>query len=303
MPTPPRPTLIVIGGPTASGKTHVAASLAKHYGTEVISADSRQFYHAMRIGTSRPLESELLGVKHHFLGHLELEERWSAGAFARAAEPVLQEVLAAHGMVILVGGSGLYIDALLKGLDPLPASDGHMREKLQERFQEYGFVPLLEELQRLDPTTWASIDHQNPHRVIRALEVCLNTGRPYSEQRTTPQDRTDINIIRIALDLPRTELYERIDQRVDRMIADGLVEEARSLLPHRDLNALHTVGYRELFDHFDGTLTLEEAITIIKQHTRNYAKRQLTWLRRDASWTWLPHSEHAQHIAHVDTHR
>jgi len=300
---PPRPTLIVIGGPTASGKTLAAASLAKHYHTEVISADSRQFYRAMRIGTARPLESELLGVEHHFLGHLDLEEMWSAGAFARAAEPVLQQLLTAYGIAVLVGGSGLYIDALLRGLDPLPASDGHMREKLQERFQEKGLEPLLEELQRLDPATWNAIDRQNPHRVIRALEVCLSTGRPYSEQRTMPQDRTDINIIRIALDLPRTALYERIDQRVDRMIADGLVEEARSLLPHRALNALHTVGYRELFDHFDGTLTLDAAITIIKQHTRNYAKRQLTWLRRDTTWKWLPPMDLAQHIAHVDAHR
>lgn len=299
----PRPTLIVIGGPTASGKTLVAASLAKHYGTEVISADSRQFYHAMRIGTARPLESELHGVEHHFLGHLELEEIWSAGAFARAAEPVLQRLLTAHGIAVLVGGSGLYIDALLKGLDPMPASDGHMREKLQERFQENGIVTLLEELQRLDPATWNSIDRQNPHRVIRALEVCLSTGRPYSEQRTTPQDRADVNIIRIALDLPRASLYEHIDQRVDRMIADGLVEEARSLLPHRALNALHTVGYRELFDHFDGTLTLDEAITVVKQHTRNYAKRQLTWLRRDTTWKWLPPMDLTQHIAHVDAHR
>jgi len=303
MPTQPRPTLVVIGGPTASGKTRAAATLAKHYGTEVISADSRQFYHAMRIGTARPLESELLGVEHHFLGHLELAEMWSAGAFARAAEPVLQETLAAHGIAVLVGGSGLYIDALLKGLDPLPASNGQMREKLQERFKKKGLLPLLEELERLDPTTWSAIDRQNPHRVIRALEVCLSTGRPYSEQRTTPQDRTDVNIIRIALDLPRTALYERIHQRVDGMLAEGLVEEARSLLPHRTLNALHTVGYRELFDHFDGTLTLDEAIAIIKQHTRNYAKRQLTWLRRDATWQWLPPTEHAQHIAYVDAHR
>ncbi|HRH70777.1 MAG TPA: tRNA (adenosine(37)-N6)-dimethylallyltransferase MiaA [Flavobacteriales bacterium] len=303
MPSLPRPTLIVIGGPTASGKTLAAASLAKHYGTGVISADSRQFYHAMRIGTARPLETELLGVEHHFLGHLELEEVWSAGAFARAAEPVLQDLLTTRGIAVLVGGSGLYIDALLKGLDPLPASDGHMREELQERFQANGLAPILEELQRQDPATWSRIDRQNPHRVIRALEVCLSTGRPYSEQRTAPQDRTDVDIIRIALDLPRKELYERIDQRVDRMVADGLVEEARSLVPHRELNALRTVGYRELFDHFDGTLSLDEAIEVIKQHTRNYAKRQLTWLRRDATWKWLHPTEHAQHIVHVDAHR
>lgn len=282
------PTLLVIGGPTASGKTHAAATLGRHFGTEVISADSRQFYRAMRIGTARPSEAELLGVKHHFLGHLSLEGTWSAGTFARTAEPVLQHVLEKHGVAILVGGSGLYIDALIKGLDPLPAGSTELRERLQERLAKDGLAPLLHQLQQLDPATHDRIDRHNPHRVIRALEVCLATGRPYSEQRTAPQDRTDMRIIRIAMDLPRHELYARIDTRVDRMVAEGLVDEARRLLPHRTHNALRTVGYTELFRHFDGELTLDEAIALIKQHTRNYAKRQLTWLRRDAGWTFLP---------------
>ncbi|MBS1569346.1 MAG: tRNA (adenosine(37)-N6)-dimethylallyltransferase MiaA [Bacteroidetes bacterium] len=279
--------LVVIGGPTASGKTHVAATLAKHFGTEVISGDSRQFYRAMRIGTARPVEEELLGVKHHFLGHLELKETWSAGEFARQAEPVLQELLKQHGIAVLVGGSGLYLDALTNGLDPMPLVDHAVRERLQHRFQQHGLQDLLKELDRLDPEISRVIDRQNPQRVIRALEVCIASGRPYSAQRIGPRQREDLRIVRIALDLPREELYARIDARVDRMIADGLEEEARSLLPYRELNALRTVGYREFFGHFDGKTGREEAIEQIKQHTRNYAKRQLTWLRREKSWRFL----------------
>jgi tRNA dimethylallyltransferase len=281
-----RPTLVVIGGPTASGKTHAAASVAKRLGTEVISADSRQFYHALRIGTARPRPEELLGVPHHFLGHLDLAETWSAGAFARAAEPVLQRVTRDRGSAVLVGGSGLYIDALLFGLDPMPPADMHVRSTLLERLRTEGMASLSEELKQRDPLTWERIDRANPQRVVRALEVCLTSGRPYSAQRTTPREREDVRIVRIALDVPRAALYARIDARVDAMVHAGLVEEVRSLLPHREANALHTVGYTELFDHFDGRCTLEEAIERIKQHTRNYAKRQMTWLRRTDAWQW-----------------
>ena len=295
-------TLVVIGGPTASGKTHTAAVLAKHLGTEVISADSRQFYGAMRIGTARPLEEELRGVKHHFLGHLRIDETWSAGAFARAAETELQRILHARGIAVLLGGSGLYIDALIKGLDPLPAGNGILRTQLQERTRVEGLGSLLQQLEQLDPVTYARIDHRNPHRVIRALEVCISTGRPYSEQRSTPPDREDLHIIRIAMEVDRQSLYARIDARVDRMVADGLVEEARSLLPFREHNALRTVGYSELFEYFDGHRTLEEAIGLIKQHTRNYAKRQATWLRRDADWAYLP-PDPSNVIDHVNRSR
>lgn len=279
-----RGTLIIIGGPTASGKTQAAARVAKHFGTEVISADSRQFYSAMRIGTARPMPDELLGAPHHFLGHLAITDLWSAGRFAREAEPVLQDLLVRKGIAVLTGGSGLYIDALVKGLDPLPLSDPRLRERLQARLRQEGIGILLQELQSHDPLTRERIDPNNPHRVIRALEVCLLTGKPYSQQRTGNNDRKDISLLRIAMDLPREQLYARIDARVDRMIDAGLVDEARALLPYRAANALQTVGYRELFAHFDGGTTLEAAITLIKQHTRNYAKRQLTWLRRDPGW-------------------
>ncbi|MGB3527238.1 MAG: tRNA (adenosine(37)-N6)-dimethylallyltransferase MiaA [Flavobacteriales bacterium] len=279
--------LVVIGGPTASGKTKIAAMVAKHYGTEVISGDSRQFYKSMRIGTARPLDAELLGVKHHFLGHLDLSETWSAGEFARQAEPVLQELLSKHGIAVLVGGSGLYLDALCNGLDPMPMVNHAVREKLQHRFQQHGLPDLLAELDRLDPAISTVIDRNNPQRVIRALEVCLVSGRPFSAQHSGQRQRTDIRLLRIAMDVPRAELYANIDARVDRMIADGLETEARSLLPHRERNALRTVGYREFFEHFDGKLSREEAINLIKQHTRNYAKRQVTWLRREKTWKWI----------------
>ncbi len=274
-------TVAVIGGPTASGKTRAAIELAKHFNTEVINADSRQFYKAMRIGTARPREEELEGVRHHFIGHLALEETWSAGAFARAAEPVLRSILGANGIAILTGGSGLYLDALLKGLDPLPATDVRLREKLIARVRDHGLQDLLLELERLDPITHATLDQRNPHRVIRALEICLISGRPASTQRSTPRDRQDVRIIRLHMELPREVLYAKIDARVDQMVRNGLVEEARALLPFRHLNALRTVGYREMFPYFDDEYGLLDAIEKIKQHTRNYAKRQLTWSRRE----------------------
>ncbi|MDQ3101314.1 MAG: tRNA (adenosine(37)-N6)-dimethylallyltransferase MiaA, partial [Bacteroidota bacterium] len=210
------------------------------------------------------------------------------GAFARAAEPVLQQLVDRKGIAVLAGGSGLYIDALIKGLDPLPASDIRLRARLMERIKEHGLADLLDELRKLDPLGWEKIDKHNPHRVIRALEVCLITGRSGTAQRTTPADRTDIDLVRIALEVPRTELYEKIDARVDHMIRSGLLEEVRALLRYRDLNSLRTVGYREMLDHLDGRSSLFETIDLIKQHTRNYAKRQLTWLRRDRSWNWVP---------------
>lgn len=293
------PYLIVIGGPTASGKTAAAVAVAKHLGTEVISSDSRQFYADMLIGTARPTEQELQNVPHHFLGHLAVEDTWSAGAFGRAAEPVLQEILAKYRAAVLVGGSGLYTDALLKGLDPLPLSDIRFRERAEERLKREGLEVLVAELKERDPATWERIDRQNPHRVLRALEVCVLTGKPYSEQRSIPEDRSDLRIIRIAMDLPRKDLYQRIDERVDVMIEAGLEAEARGLLPYRECNSLRTVGYRELFMHFDGELTLEQSVELIKQRTRNYAKRQVTWLRRETGWTMKDPFDHNGLLDHL----
>ncbi|MCB0815676.1 MAG: tRNA (adenosine(37)-N6)-dimethylallyltransferase MiaA, partial [Flavobacteriales bacterium] len=245
----PLGTLVVLAGPTASGKTAAAIELAQHFGTAVISVDSRQFYHAMRIGTARPTTEELRGVPHHFVGHMDLVQEWSAGAFAQAAEPVLQELIARHGIAIMAGGSGLYFDAVIKGLPNAASQDTRVRKELQAWYRSDGLEALLAELKAADPEAWERIDRNNPQRVLRALEVIRVSGKKFSERGGMRSDRTDIRIVRLAIDLDREELYQRIDARVDRMVQAGLVEEARSLLPFRHLNALRTIGYRELFEH------------------------------------------------------
>jgi len=285
--TAPLGTLIVVGGPTAVGKTTVAVQLAQHLGTEVISADARQFYHQLRIGAALPTPEEMMGVKHHFIGQLDLHESMSAGAYERAALPVVLDLLHRYGTAILVGGSGLYIDALLTGLDPLPPSDPELRRNLLKRMEAEGLPALVTQLATLDPAAHATIDRQNPHRVLRALEVCLATGTSFSAHHARTPKARPWRTVKLALEVPREDLYARIDQRVARMMEQGLLEEARALLPYRHLNALNTVGYKELFDHFDGRTALQEAITLIQQHTRNYAKRQMTWLRRDGTWEYV----------------
>ena len=280
-------TLIVIGGPTASGKTRVAAEVARQLGTEVVSADARQFYRAMPIGTGQPTADERLGVPHHFIGHLEVTQDQSAQEYAHAALPVIDRILDAHGVAVLTGGSGLYIDAVCFELDALPPADKALREKLQQLHREQGLEALQQELQRLDPAMWHTIDRNNPHRLIRAIEVCLLTGGKVSELRQGRRPRTGFTPVFLALDVERNVNYAAIDARVDEMLRRGLLEEAHALLPHRDRNALQTVGYKELFLHFDGQLSLEEAVALIKQHSRNYAKRQMTWLRREAHWRWV----------------
>mgnify|MGYP000874422005 FL=1 len=276
--------LIVIGGPTASGKTRIAAQLAKQLGTEVISADARQFYRAMPIGTGQPTEAEKLGVPHHFIGHLEVEQAMSAQEYAHAALPVIDRLLNERGVAVLAGGSGLYVDAVCFEFDALPPADKDLRERLQRMHAEQGIQVLQDELHKLDEAMWHRIDRQNPHRLIRAIEVCILTGGKVSELHKGKRPRPGFDPIFLALDVERNTLYRNIDQRVDEMVARGVVEEARALFPQRHLNALQTVGYKELFLHFDGTLSLEESIALMKQHTRNYAKRQMTWMRRDAHW-------------------
>lgn len=280
-------TIIVIGGPTASGKTRVAAEVASTLGTEVVNADARQFYRAMPIGTGQPTVDELLGVPHHFIGHLAVWQDQSAQEYAHAALPMIERILDAHGVAVLTGGSGLYIDAVCFELDALPPADRKLRERLQQLHAEQGLTALQEELKRLDPAMWHTIDRNNPHRLIRAIEVCLLTGGKVSELRQGKRPRPGFTPLFIALDVERSTNYAAIDARVDDMMRRGLLEEAHALLTHRDRNALNTVGYKELFLHFDGKLSLEEAVALIKQHSRNYAKRQLTWLRREPHWRWV----------------
>ncbi len=282
-----RGRLIVVVGPTGSGKTTLSVELAQIYRAPIISTDSRQFYRGMAIGTAQPTSEELAAAEHHFIADREVEDDYNCGRYESDALALLDKLFEENDTVIAVGGSGLYIQALCSGMDALPEADIALREELSRRLESEGLNSLVEELRRLDPDYAASLDTKNKSRVLRALEVCLTTGRPYSEQRSGERAERSFDIIKIGVDMPRDILYERINRRVDMMISDGLIEEARALLPKRELNALQTVGYRELFDAFDGKITIDEAIDLIKRNSRRYAKRQMTWFRRDSEIAWF----------------
>lgn len=286
-----RGTLIVIGGPTGSGKSALAVEIAKHFGAPIISTDSRQVYRNMAIGTAQPTKEELAAVKHYFIADREVEDDFNCGRYEVEALTLLDKLFTEYEYVVAVGGSGLYIQALCSGMDALPEADEKIRAGLKQRLEQEGLDSLVEELQRLDPAYAEVVDRCNPARVMRALEVCISTGRPYSEQRSGTITERPFNIIKIATDMPRDILYERINKRVDIMVKDGLVEEVRNLYPKRELNALQTVGYRELFDYFDGKCSLNEAIELIKRNSRRYAKRQMTWFRRDEEFRWFAPSD------------
>lgn len=289
--------LIVVQGPTGVGKTAAGIVLARHYGAPVVSADSRQLYREMAVGTAVPTVAEREGVPHYFIQNKSIHEPFTAGDYEREALALLDdELFPATPNVLLVGGSGLYVNALLEGFDDLPESEPALRAELCST----PLPELLSELERLDPEYYAAVDRQNPQRVVRAVEVCRLSGRPYSELRSGATKSRNFSVIKIGIDLPREELYERIDRRVDLMIETGLLAEAQALYPDRDLSALQTVGYRELFDHFDGVCSLAEAIERIKRNTRRYAKRQLTWLRRDPAIRWFAPNETARMIDYID---
>jgi tRNA dimethylallyltransferase len=279
--------LVVVVGPTAVGKTAVAIRLAQALGTEIVSADSRQFFREMSIGTAKPTEAELAAVPHHLVGSHSIHEPYNAGQFAREASAILASLFAQHDQVVLVGGSGLYVSALCDGLDQMPTIPPEVRQALNQRLATEGLASLQAELASMDPTYYAQVDRANPARVVRALEVIAATGQPYSSFRQkAPTDRP-YQVLKLGLDLPRAELYARTDARVDAMLAAGLLAEVESLWAHRHLNALQTVGYTELFAHLAGEGSLAEAVALVKQHTRQYAKRQLTWFRRDAATRWF----------------
>lgn len=278
--------LISILGPTASGKTGLAVQLAEELGCEVISCDSRQFYKEMKIGTAFPKVEELNGIEHHFLGHKSIHELYAAGEFESDAISKITELHKKHEYVIMVGGSGLYAKAVLEGIDDIPR-DLKVRDKWNKIYAEEGIEPLLEQLEKWDKGHFDRVDRHNHQRVIRALEVIEVTGLPYSQQRKGKKAKRDFEMVNFVLDWPREELYDRINRRVDIMMEEGLLKEAEELYPLRHLNALQTVGYKELFAFFDGEMSLEEAIQKIKQNTRNYAKRQLTWFRREENMNWL----------------
>ena len=276
--------LIIIGGPTASGKTDCAIQLAQHFGTEILSADSRQFYKEMSIGTAKPQLSDLAKAKHHFIGNLSIHDAYSVGDFERDALAVLETIFETHNTAIMVGGTGLYIRAVCEGLDVFPDVPLSIRDEFEAIFENEGIEPLQKLLQDVDYEYFMKADIHNPMRLIRALSVWKASGKPFSSYLSGNKVERDFTPIYIALEMPRAVLYDRINRRVDLMIAEGLFEEAKNLYPFKDLNALQTVGYTELFAHFDGEMTLDEAVDKIKQHTRNYAKRQMTWFRKNDFW-------------------
>jgi len=296
-----KPRLIVIVGATGSGKTDLSIRLARHYGAPILSTDSRQFYRGMRIGTACPTDEQLQQAEHHFIGSHSIHEDFNCGAFETAALERLKRLYRTHDTVIAVGGSGLYVKALCEGMDDLPQADPELRLTLNARLAEEGVDALAERLRELDPVYYETVDRHNPARVLRALEICLQTGIPYSELRTGRAKSRPFAICKIGVDLPRETLYERIDRRVELMMAEGLEAEARSLYPYRSLNALQTVGYQELFAFFDGSITREQAVERIQRNSRRYAKRQLTWFRRDAQIRWFAPDRFDLITAYIDS--
>lgn len=274
------PTLFILAGPTASGKTDVSIRIAEHWNTEIISCDSRQMYRELTIGTAKPDPVQLSRVPHHLIGNLSVHDYYSAYLFEQDVLRILKDLFTRHEMVVMTGGTGLYMDAVLNGIDDIPDPDPAVRSQIKYRLETGGMESLLEELSHLDPEFYAAVDKKNPARVMRGLEVCLTTGRKFSSFRIRQSVTRDFNIMLAGLELPREELYSRIDHRVDQMMEKGLLEEARGLYPVRHLNGLNTVGYRELFDLFDGNYDLPEAVRLIKRNTRHYAKRQITWNNR-----------------------
>lgn len=293
-------TLIVIAGATGSGKTDLSIKIALHYAAPIISTDSRQFYRGIPIGTAQPDNEQLQTVEHHFIASHDLKQDFNCGAYEQEALQRLEELFVQHDYVVAVGGSGLYIKALCEGMDDLPEVEPTLRERLAAELKQQGVDAMAERLRELDPAYYEVVDRKNPARVLRALEVCIGTGKPYSTLRTGERRRRPFNIVKIATDMERALLYERIDKRVDIMIEQGLEQEARAVYHLRDLNSLQTVGYREMFDYFDGTITREEAIELIKRNSRRYAKRQLTWFRRDEEFAWFNPSEIEKIIEYID---
>lgn len=289
-------TLVTLLGPTAIGKTSKSIALAQAFCTEIISADSRQFYKEMDIGTAVPSSEELAAAPHHFIQQRSIFEDYSVGDFEAEALKILVELFKNHPIVFMVGGSGLYLEAVQTGLNTFPKVVSSVREELNAIFQEDGIRPLQQKLQKLDPEQTEKIDLENPHRVIRALEICIESGKTYSSFLKKPKKKRDFENIKIGLDAPREMIYERIEQRTDQMIEAGLLEEAERLYKYKNYNALNTVGYKELFRYFEGEWELDFAISEIKKNTRRFAKRQLTWFRKDTAINWFSYDTPAEEI-------
>ena len=288
--------LINILGPTAIGKTSLSIEVARHFKTEIISADSRQFFKEMSIGTAVPEAEELEAVPHHFIQHISIKNNYSVGDFEREAIKKLELLFKKHSIAVMVGGSGLYVKAVTEGLDEFPEVDPEIRKNLNQHLQTDGIDWLQKKLFVLDPDYYRTADVQNPHRLIRALEICIETGKPFSSFLKQDKMKRAFKSIKIGLTANREMIYERINKRVDIMIENGLVQEAKSLYSKKDLNALNTVGYKELFQYFDGETDLETAVSEIKKNTRRFAKRQLTWFRKDPEIKWFEYNEEPEKI-------
>lgn len=279
--------LITVAGPTAVGKTDLCIRLAQQLETEIVSADSRQLFREMHIGTAKPTEEELKMVKHHFIDSHSIHTPYNAGDYEREALQLIEQLFKKKKTLILTGGSGLYINAVTEGMADIPEVSEDVRMKLNQRLADEGLEELVKALKELDPEYYEEVDLKNPQRVTRALEVCVGTGKKYSELRSQPPAKRNFGVIKIGLNRPRAELYERINERMDVMIAEGLFEEAEQLYPFRQHAALQTVGYKEIFDYMDGRYDREEAVRLLKRNTRRYAKRQLTWFGKDDDIKWF----------------
>lgn len=293
--------LIIIAGPTASGKTATAIKVAKALGTEIISADSRQFYKELPIGTAAPTKEEQSEVQHYMIHNLKVEDKYDVADYENDVLSLLKKLFINHDSVVLTGGSGLFIDAVCKGLDSIPDISEETRNKVTKLYEDGGLAALQNETQRLDPEYYNIVDKNNPRRLQRAVEVCYQTGLPYSSFRNNTAKVRDFKIIKVALLWERNELISRINQRVENMISEGLLEEAKAMYPKRHLNSLNTVGYKELFEYFDGKVSLNEAIEQIKIDTRQYAKRQMTWLRKNNDYQWFTIDEIPEMINYIKT--
>lgn len=280
-------TLVILLGPTGVGKTELCLSLAEELNTEIISCDSRQFFRELKIGTAAPTEAQMQRVKHHLVGNLSIFDYYSCGRFEIDALKKLDELFQSKEVVLMTGGSMLYIDAICKGIDDIPNVDQELRDSLHERYANEGIDNILAELKLLDPEYYDMVDKKNHKRIIHALEICLTSGKTFSSFRKETAKERPFDIIKIGLNLPREELYDRINKRVDIMFEEGLMEEAKTYYPHRNLNSLNTVGYKELFEYFDGNWDLDFAKNMIKQNSRRYAKKQLTWFNRDKDINWF----------------
>lgn len=296
-------TVVVVAGPTGIGKTKTGLVLAKDYNSVIVSADSRQIYREIPIGTAAPTPEEQAEIPHFLVGTRSVFDYYNAFEFEQDALRCVQEAFLDKDVVFMVGGSMMYLDAFCNGIDELPTVDPQLRKDLMARFSEEGLASLRMQLKQLDPEFYKQVDLKNAKRVIHALEICLMTGRPYSSLRTQPKKKRPFQIIRVGLHMDRALLYERIDLRVEQMLAKGLEEEARSLWPHRDLNALNTVGYKELFAYFEGEYGLDRALELIQRNSRRYARKQLSWFRRDASIQWFHPSDLSALLTYIEAER